>query len=361
MDRPQKGRNDHQTLNVYHMKQFFLFWVVVLYRLSICAQGAGAPSSPGTSPGGSGVGSFPQADISNGIVTARIYLPDAEKGYYRSTRFDWSGVMPQLEYRGHSYFGQWFPRYNPTINDAIMGPVESFWPLGYDRAGAGGSFVVIGVGKISRPDTAAYLPFKYYPILNAGTWDVKRSRSGIEFRHRLTDTVCSYDYTKKITLTRGQPEMVIVHTLKNTGQKTIETDVFNHNFFLLDSQSVGPGRVLKFIFPLTAEQSRGLGDLAAIAGDSISVLRPFKGRESVYAVLHGYDNSAGDYDIRLEDHTSGAGVRITADRPLGKMVFWGSLKVLCPEPYIHISVPPGETFSWTLRYSFYTLNPTSTQ
>jgi hypothetical protein len=307
------------------------------------------------------MGPFPEADISNGIVTARIYLPDAEKGYYRSTRFDWSGVMPQLEYQGHSYFGQWFPRYDPTINDAIMGPVESFWPLGYDRAGAGGSFVVIGVGKISRPDTAAYSPFKYYPILNTGTWDIKKSRNGIEFRHRLTDTVCSYDYTKKITLTRGRPEMVIVHTLKNTGQATIETDVYNHNFFLLDSQSVGPGRVLKFTFPLTAEQSRGLGDLAAIAGDSIAVLRSFKGHESVYAVLHGYDNSAANYDIRLEDHTSSAAVRITADKPLGKMVFWGSLKVLCPEPYIHISVPPGETFTWTFHYTFYTLNPTSTQ
>ena len=197
--------------------------------------------------------------------------------------------------------------------------------------------------------------------MNTGTWDIKKSRNGIEFRHRLTDTTCSYDYTKKITLIKGRPEMMIEHTLKNTGQSTIETDVYDHNFFLLDSQSVAPGRVLKFPFPLTAEQSRGLGDLATIAGDSITVLRPFKGHESVYAVLHGYSSSASDYDIRLEDHTSGAGVRIAADRPLAKMVFWGSMRVLCPEPYIHISVPPGETFTWTFRYIFFTLNPNSTQ
>jgi hypothetical protein len=341
MDHSQEGRYHHPALNARHMKKFFLYCLAAVSQVSLYAQ-------------------FPQADISNGVVNARIYLPDAEKGYYRSTRFDWSGVMPQLDYHGHSYFGQWFSRYDPTINDAIMGPVESFWPLGYDRAGAGGTFVVIGVGKLSRPDTAAYSAFRYYPILNSGTWDVKKSRSGIEFRHRLTDSVCSYDYTKKITLTKGQPEMVIVHTLKNTGRETIETNVFNHNFFLLDSQSIGPGRVMKFTFPLTADEARGLGDLAAIAGDSITVLRLFKPKESVYAVLHGYDSSPGDYDIRLEDHTSGAAVRITSDRPLGRMVFWGSLKVLCPEPYIHISVPPGETFTWTFHYTFYTLNPTST-
>lgn len=320
------------------MKQFLLYCLAVVSQVSLYGQ-------------------FPQADISNGIVNARVYLPDAEKGYYRSTRFDWSGVMPQLEYQGHSYFGQWFTKYDPTINDAIMGPVESFWPLGYDRGGTGGTFVVIGVGKLSRPDTAAYSAFRYYPILNAGKWDVKTSRNGIEFRHRLTDTVCSYDYTKKITLTRGRPEMVIVHTLKNTGRQAIATNVYNHNFFLLDSQSVGPGRVMKFTFPLTADESRGLVDLAAIAGDSITILRLFKPKESVYAVLHGYDSSAGDYDIRLEDHTSGAAVRITADRPLGRMVFWGSLKVLCPEPYIHISAPPGGSFTWTLRYTFYSLHP----
>ena len=155
--------------------------------------------------------------------------------------------------------------------------------------------------------------------------------------------------------------MVIVHTLKNTGQAAIETDVYDHNFFLLDSQSVAPGRVLKFPFPLVAEQARGLEDLATIRGDSITILRPFGTGESVYAVLHGYGSSAGDYDIRLEDHVSGAGVRITADRPLAKMVFWGSVNVMCPEPYIHISVPPGETFTWTFRYIFFTLNPNSTQ
>src|ERR1035438_1863877 len=50
---------------------------------------------------------FPQALISNGTVHATLYLPDTEKGYYRATRFDWSGIIPSLRYQGHSYFGQW--------------------------------------------------------------------------------------------------------------------------------------------------------------------------------------------------------------------------------------------------------------
>src|SRR5215212_1092670 len=68
---------------------------------------------------------FPEATITNGLIEARIYLPDAKQGYYRGSRFDWSGVMPELKYEDHSYFGQWFEQYSPTLHDAIMGPVDA--------------------------------------------------------------------------------------------------------------------------------------------------------------------------------------------------------------------------------------------
>jgi hypothetical protein len=70
---------------------------------------------------------FPQATITNGLIQARIYLPDVNSGYYRASRFDWSAVMPELTYKGHSYFGQWYDKYSPTHHDAIMGPVEDFF------------------------------------------------------------------------------------------------------------------------------------------------------------------------------------------------------------------------------------------
>ena len=68
---------------------------------------------------------FPQTEISNGLIQAKIYLPDAKEGYYQGTRFDWSGNMPSLKYSGHEYFGQWFTTYSPEIHDVIMGPWRS--------------------------------------------------------------------------------------------------------------------------------------------------------------------------------------------------------------------------------------------
>src|ERR1700730_15317597 len=92
----------------------------------------------------------PEIAISNGVIRARVYLPDAENGYYRGTRFDWSGVISSLEYNGHSYFGQWFPRYDAKLHDSITGPVEEYSTgdsaLNYAEAKPGETFVKIGVG-----------------------------------------------------------------------------------------------------------------------------------------------------------------------------------------------------------------------
>ena len=99
---------------------------------------------------------FQKGGITNGTLTATLYLPDAEQGYYRATRFDWSGQVANLEYKGHNFFGQWFDRYDPKLHDAILGPVEEFLTdgkgLGYDEVKPGESFVKIGVGAIRKPE-----------------------------------------------------------------------------------------------------------------------------------------------------------------------------------------------------------------
>jgi len=101
----------------------------------------------------------PKAEIANGQIRVRLYLPDARNGYYRATRFDWSGVIAGLEYKGHNYYGPWFDRVDPKVYDfryegaeivaspcsGITGPVEEFQThgnaLGWDEAKVGGTFI----------------------------------------------------------------------------------------------------------------------------------------------------------------------------------------------------------------------------
>jgi len=71
-------------------------------------------------------GDHPKALLTNGKLDALVFLPDARNGYYRSTRFDWSGVVGCVSLNGHKFFGEWFTQYDPLKNDSITGPVEEF-------------------------------------------------------------------------------------------------------------------------------------------------------------------------------------------------------------------------------------------
>jgi len=196
---------------------------------------------------------FPHAEITNGLIHARLYLPDNKEGYYRGSRFDWSAVMPELKYKGHSYFGQWFETYSPTLHDAIMGPVEAFSPVGYGEAKVGDNFLIVGIGMVTKPEEPKYSFVTPYQIVNGGAWKVNKKSDEVEFVQKLSDKKYAYDYRKTVQLIKGKPQMILMHTLKNTGKQTIETDVYDHNFFVIDKQPVGPDFVVKFPFNLINE------------------------------------------------------------------------------------------------------------
>jgi hypothetical protein len=298
---------------------------------------------------------FPQAVISNGLIRATILLPDDKKGYYQGTRFDWSGNMASLEYSGHNYFGQWFTKYSPELHDVIMGPVEEFAPLDYSEVKPGGSFIKIGVGVVYKKDDKPYAFSRIYQLLNHGKWTVKKKSNQVLFIHDLQDKVYSYHYEKTVRLTKDKPELILDHTLKNTGTRRIETNVYDHNFFVIDKHPIGPGLVVKLPFNLKGE-GVGFGEIAEIQGNQISFLRTIgNGEWAECFALEGFGPSADDYDIRIENRITGAGVRITCDQPFLKLAFWCCPTTLCPEPYIKIKVDPGKEVTWSIKYEFYTL------
>jgi len=302
---------------------------------------------------------FPESSISNGLIQANLYLPDTESGYYRGTRFDWSGVIASLEYDGHSYFGQWFPNYDPLLHDAITGPVEAFDPIGYETAKPGEPFLKIGVGTLKKINDEPYRFTSPFEILNGGKWSVKNKKDRVVFTHILKDANgYAYLYEKTVKLVKGKPEMVLAHSLKNTGEKPIETKVYNHNFFMLDDQPIGPDYSVTFPFDLELiSNTRGMGTTVEIQKNKLVFLEPIKPRESIYIVLGGFSDQASDYDITLSNSKTGAGVRITNDRPITNLPVWSIPTTLCPEPYMLVSVAPGETFTWNTTYEFLSEKP----
>jgi len=300
--------------------------------------------------------SFPEAQISNGTITAKFHLPEPANGSYQGTRFDWSGIIYSLKYKDHEYFGQWYTKHDPKIHDAITGPVEEFRTgdsaLGYADAKPGGTFVRIGVGVVRKPEEAAYQTFKTYEIVDPGTRTTRVAKDRITFRHDLSAPGgYAYQYTKTVRLLKGKPEMVIEHALRNTGDRLIETTQYNHNFFVIDGETVGPDVAVQFGFDPRA--TRDLKGLAEFQGRNLVYKRELNPGESVFSELEGYGPSKDDHAFTIENRKSGAGVRIKGNRPIAKMVFWSIRSVACPEPYISLRVEPGKTEKWTTHYEFF--------
>lgn len=298
---------------------------------------------------------YPSAEISNGKITAKLYLPDPQTGYYQGLRFDHAGVVYSLEYNGHEYFGQWNAQNTPKLHDAIMGPVEEFVALGYTDAHAGSEFVKIGVGKLVKPDDKPYNFARLYDLKDPGKWSVSKKSDRIEFTHILNDAAgYSYEYKKTLRLEKGKPILVLEHSLKNTGTKAIETSTYNHNFFVIDQEPTGPNMTTTFPFAVAAE-GKGFGSIADIKNQSIIYNRTLENGENVFSSgLKGLTNSTKDYNIKIENIKSGAGVNILGDQPIEKLVYWSCSTTSCPEPYVKISVKPGEVTKWNIKYEFYT-------
>jgi hypothetical protein len=320
----------------------------------------------------------PSVSISNAGITAKIYLPDASNGFYRSTRFDWSGVIQSLTYKGHDYYGSWFSRVDsaPAFYDfnydetgvvsapftAMVGPGEEFntdrKALGFDEAHPGGTFVKIGVGVLRKPDDSKYDHSKAYEIVDAGKWSVKHTRDSVTFIQELHDRASGYGYlyTKIIRLAQGKPQMTIEHTIKNLGSKPITGTVYDHNFWTLDKIPPGPGLVIRFPFQL--KSSRPIDpNFAQISSNKFIYEKELSGKDRVTASLQGFGPSADDYDFRVENTKAGAGVRIRGDRPITNIALWSIRTVMAVEPYIAMQIPPQADFTWTYTYDYYTLDP----
>ena len=146
------------------------------------------------------------------------------------------------------------------------------------------------------------------------------------------------------------PGFSIIHTLENTGKKTIETDQFNHNFFVIDHENTGPDFLVKFPFRITTEN-----DLKGIVKLDHNILCFAKKltEGSIWLALKGYGTEAADHRIELVNNKTGAGVTIKVDKPLSKLVFWATTTTLCPENFVKLTLIPGQKETWISDYTLF--------
>jgi hypothetical protein len=341
--------------------------------------GAKAPAPPAP-PQRSTFQRPPQATIESDIAKATLWQPDPLRGYYRGTRFDWAGVVSNYSEKGTKWFGSWFVKSDPTvedmrydrtlngwvagINSASMGPVNEFsatsdtLPPGYKEAPEGGTFLKIGVGMLRKPKETTYNRFNIYEIANGGKWttNFKPGSDQIEFVHKLDDpSGYGYVYTKTASIAKGKPDLVVEQSLKNTGSKLIDTDVCVYTFLTADNANPSDNGELNFHFPVKVDMDKVNPGYIKAEGTEVQFLKELQGDEKLDFNVQGFIDASKSFHFRYRSASATMGV--VFDQSLSGLGVTVIKSALIYKFYYKLHVEPGSEFKWHIAYQPYILRP----
>ena len=330
------------------------------------ALAAEAPVPTDAVPLGPALAAAPKVQIGNGLIRATLLVPDAERGFYKGHRFDWAGQVSSLKLGNQEFYGPWFDKLSQQARDVVydgdqliagphtatFGPVEEFDlnvpPPGFAQAAPGGTFLKPGVGALRRPDDAPYSSFRRYDYVDPGVRTLRRTSRSVEFRHRVsTADGWGYDYVKRLSLTPGKPQLVIDHTLRNTGRNAIGTTVYNHNFLTFGGVGIGPELTVTTPYEIKTTRPLPADAAARLERNRLVYLRRLVDRDRVSTSLEGFGPTAADHRFRIECAPLRAGVEIVGDRPLSQVQVWSIRTNVSVEPFVRLDIAPGQTARWS--------------
>lgn len=308
---------------------------------------------------------YPYVMLSNGLVDTSVFLPKPGKGFYRGTRYEWSGMIWQLTYRGHTFF---MPRHDqqphdPTHPDHGMSLAEEFRMgsrtsfssaahyQGFYETRPGEKFVIIGVGRLLSPKSdKPYDKAGPYSVVDPGQWTVSRGKEWVAFVHELSDpSGYRYKYVKRMSLTPNRPELVVSHCLENLGTQIIDAFQYCHHFFAIDNDTIGTDYEMTLFFPAKFKNDRR--SILRIDGNRIRFRRNLTKPMGSY--VEGFDNSIGENRCIITNSRTNAGVEISGDHPVEGFFFYADQSAICPEMMLDIHLKPKQAQRWQRNYRFF--------
>ncbi len=301
-------------------------------------------------------------------LEAVVMLPDAAKGFYRGTRFDWSGHIGEVRLGKHRYFGIWRKPHDPQNFEHGVGPCDEFGledPAGYSEAKPGESFLKIGVGVLRRADDKPYRFFENYEIVGRGKWqayaDEKRVRTvqtiddvdgwGIEYEKTI-EAASNINRNKGPNAGKTEHTVTLSRRLKNIGKKRIQTTHYNHNFIRFDDEPVGSN--------YTMTVPRGLEIVAAQREEAARLLEQADNSMKPKAAItqgvlfrySGQPRNKSQFSLVIANTKTNAVLQIDQFHEVSDLRLYMAPTAFCPEPFMPLDLQPGDETSWRTVYSF---------
>ena len=273
---------------------------------------------------------------------------------YNHPRFDWTGKIVKVNYKGSILTG--YEKENaPADSNIGRGFYNEFGidrPIGFSECMNGEWFHKIGVGLLKKDGTEYSFdhPYEIKPLEFKIEADSTRAIIRCE-----GEEVNGYGYQYEKQVILKDHGFKIYYTIMNTGSKIIETDEYNHNFVMLDNDFIGRNYQLNFAFDLLpgeVGETLNPGDIVKIEKSKI---------EFTYApsspLFYSFLNGKSTVPARWEmiNFRLGMGIREIGSFHCKKVNLWGWKGALSPELFCEVKVRPGEKQVWTREYQFFTV------
>jgi len=287
--------------------------------------------------------------IKNNKIELLVDLPNEN---YAGARFDWMGKIAEVKFQDLIFTGlEELNANNPhQLGRGLYNEFGIDSPLGFGEAEIGDWFHKIGVGLLKK-DSDQYSFARPYEIKPC-EFLIHSEAEKIQFECK-SEFVNGYAYVLRKEIELLENGFVIKYFLKNTGEKEIITNEYNHNFLAFGNERIGKDYLLTFPFKLKKQQ----------IGESVNPKGVVQiGAEDIGFVDNPseaffFSNLSGGKNVpaywQLENQKMNLGIREIGDFETAKINLWGCRHVMSPELFFEINLKPTQMCTWSRRYEFF--------
>ncbi|NPD44383.1 hypothetical protein HNS38_06260 [Lentimicrobium sp. L6] len=284
----------------------------------------------------------------------QIHVDLPEEGY-KASRFDWTGKITAVKYKGIYVSGteKLNHKYSMIYGEGFYNEFGIDRPIGFEDIKQGDYFHKIGIGRLKK-EGEQYQFSKNYEIEPAKFNITEESNKLIIECSAPNANGYSYELKKEIELLESG--FVIRYHLRNTGEKTIMTNEYTHNFLAINRELMGSHYILRFPFQIKPESFGATvnPEGKVIIGQKEISFNETPNEQFFFSNLSGNENIEASWE--LINTKSKIGISEKASFKTPKVNVWGWKHVISPELFFDINVEPNQVVEWSRTYTVFEIN-----
>jgi len=274
---------------------------------------------------------------------------------YNFSRFDWTGKIVAVKYKGIYVSG--VEELNQENNNSVgKGFYNEFGidkPIAFNETAEGDWFHKIGIGALKKESDQYDFSIEYK--IQAATFDFSFEENKVTIECK-SQKINGYSYKLEKEIELHEKGFKILYRLHNTGDKTIITNEYTHNFLAINKELIGSEYILKFPFHLVPELFDATVNSEGIVkiGKNEIAFNSTPDKQFFFSNISGGKRVAAFWE--LINTKNKIGISETGSFNTTRVNLWGSKHVISPELFYDIDIKPGQVIEWSRTYNVFEIN-----